>query len=169
MEWLRKVVLDPRTERFIMTVIILNAVVLGLETSKTIMESYGRVLEILDHIMLAIFVVELTARIAVHRLAFFRDPWSVFDFIVVAIALVPTTETFSVNQLDSADNNTQRYKPQPATTGVTLNVKPIHVGESYVTLDVEPTVLGIAGLASRAGSTLSPIATKRTAKTTVSA
>ena len=96
MDWLRKVVLDPRTERFIMVVIIANAVVLGLETSKTMMASYGRVLEILDHIMLGIFVVELTARIAVHRLAFFRDPWSIFDFIVVGIALVPTTETFSV-------------------------------------------------------------------------
>jgi len=40
--------------------------------------------------------VELTARIAVRRLAFFRDPWSVFDFVVVAISLVPATETFTV-------------------------------------------------------------------------
>ena len=96
MEWLRKVVEDPRTERFIMTVIILNAIVLGLETSKTVMASYGRLLEALDNIMLGIFVIELTARIAVHRLAFFRDPWSVFDFIVVAIAVAPTTENFSV-------------------------------------------------------------------------
>jgi voltage-gated sodium channel len=79
-----------------MAVIIANAVVLGLETSKTVMASYGRVLEILDHIMLAIFVVELAARIIVHRFAFFRDPWSVFDFVVVSIALVPATETFSV-------------------------------------------------------------------------
>ena len=46
--------------------------------------------------MLGIFVVELTARIIVHRWAFFRDPWSIFDFIVVGIALVPTTENFSV-------------------------------------------------------------------------
>ncbi|HZO46191.1 MAG TPA: ion transporter [Xanthobacteraceae bacterium] len=96
MEWLRKVVLDPRTERFIMVVIIANAVVLGLETSKTVMASYGRVLDILDHIMLGIFVVELTARIIVHRLAFFRDPWSIFDFVVVAIALVPATGNLSV-------------------------------------------------------------------------
>jgi voltage-gated sodium channel len=96
MEWLRSVVEDPRTERFIMGVIIANAVVLGLETSKTLMASYGRVLETLDHIMLVIFVIELTARIAVHRLAFFRDPWSVFDFLVVAIPVVPTTENFSV-------------------------------------------------------------------------
>jgi voltage-gated sodium channel len=96
MEWLRKVVLDPRTERFIIAVIILNAIVLGLETSKITMASYGRVLEILDHIMLGIFVIELTARIIVHRWAFFRDPWSLFDFVVVAIALVPATDSFTV-------------------------------------------------------------------------
>jgi voltage-gated sodium channel len=96
MEWLRKLVVDPRTERVVMTLIIVNAVILGLETSKPVMSSYGRVLEILDHIILGIFVIELTARILVHRWAFFRDPWSLFDFAVIAIALVPATETFSV-------------------------------------------------------------------------
>jgi len=79
-----------------MTLIILNAIILGLETSQSVMASFGRTLAILDHIILAVFVLELTARILVHRWAFFRDPWSVFDFIVVAIALVPATETFSV-------------------------------------------------------------------------
>jgi voltage-gated sodium channel len=96
MEWLRRVILDPRTERVIIGLIIINAVTLGLETSKAAMESFGPALVLIDHILLGIFVIELTARIAVHRLAFFRDPWSVFDFIVVAIALVPATETFSV-------------------------------------------------------------------------
>jgi voltage-gated sodium channel len=96
MEWLRKVVLDPRTERVIIALIIINAVTLGLETSKAAMESFGTALILIDHILLGIFVIELTARIAVHKLAFFRDPWSLFDFVVVAIALVPTTENFSV-------------------------------------------------------------------------
>ena len=41
-------------------------------------------------------MIEIAARMAVHRLEFFRDPWSVFDFLVVGIALVPATETFSV-------------------------------------------------------------------------
>src|SRR4249919_3279391 len=79
-----------------MSLIVVNAVILGLETSKTIMASYGWLLEILDHIILAVFVVEIAARVTVHRLAFFRDPWSVFDFVVIGIALVPATETFSV-------------------------------------------------------------------------
>src|SRR6476469_2740939 len=79
-----------------MSLIVVNAVILGLETSKTVTASYGGLLEILDHIILAVFVVEIAARVIVHRLDFFRDPWSVFDFIVIGIALVPATETFSV-------------------------------------------------------------------------
>jgi voltage-gated sodium channel len=93
---LRSIVEDPRTERVVMTLIIINAVILGLETSKTAMTAAGPLLDILDHIILAVFVVELTARIIVYRWAFFRDPWSIFDFIVVGIALVPASETFSV-------------------------------------------------------------------------
>jgi voltage-gated sodium channel len=79
-----------------MSLIVINAIILGLETSKTIMASHGWLLEILDHIILAVFVVEIAARVIVHRVAFFRDPWSVFDFVVIGIALVPATETFSV-------------------------------------------------------------------------
>jgi voltage-gated sodium channel len=94
--WLTTIVNDPRTERVIMSLIIVNAVVLGLETSKSAMASSGRFLQILDHIILAVFVVEIAARIVVHRWAFFRDPWSVFDFLVIGIALVPATEMFSV-------------------------------------------------------------------------
>jgi voltage-gated sodium channel len=46
--------------------------------------------------MLAVFVVEIALRIGAHRLAFFRDPWSVFDFLVTAVALVPAAGPFSV-------------------------------------------------------------------------
>jgi voltage-gated sodium channel len=94
--WLRTVVDDPRTERVIMGLIVVNAVILGLETSPTVMAAYGETLGWLDHAILAVFVVEIASRIVVHRLAFFRDPWSLFDFVVVGIALVPATETFSV-------------------------------------------------------------------------
>ena len=93
---LRAVVKDPRTERLVMTLIIINAVILGLETSDAVMASFGQFLEILDHIILWVFVIELAARIIVYRLAFFRDPWSVFDFLVIGIALVPATQTFTV-------------------------------------------------------------------------
>jgi voltage-gated sodium channel len=96
MERLRAIVTDPRTERVVMTLIFINAIILGMETYPRVTNAIGPLLDILDKIILGIFVVELAARIIVHRGAFFRDPWSVFDFIVIAIALVPATETFSV-------------------------------------------------------------------------
>jgi voltage-gated sodium channel len=95
-DWLRKIVDDPRTERVVMGLIIVNAVILGLETNRSLTPEFRHTLEVLDYIILGVFVIEIGARIVVHRLAFFRDPWSLFDFIVVGIALVPATETFSV-------------------------------------------------------------------------
>jgi len=53
-------------------------------------------LVLLDSLILAVFVAEIAARIYVHRAAFFRDPWSLFDFSVVAIALVPASGPFSI-------------------------------------------------------------------------
>ena len=94
--WLRTVVADPRTERVVMILIIINAIILGLETSPTVMARFGRRSNSSITSFSAVFVIELAARIFVHRLAFFRDPWSLFDFVVVVIALVPASETFSV-------------------------------------------------------------------------
>jgi voltage-gated sodium channel len=86
---------DPRTERVILTLII-NAIILGLETSPSAMAALGPVLIAIDRIVLTIFVLELAARLVVHRLSFLRDPWSVFDLAVVGIALVPATGALSV-------------------------------------------------------------------------
>src|SRR5690606_16226770 len=45
---------------------------------------------------LAIFVVELLLRLYAYRASFFRDPWSIFDLVVVAIALIPASGPFAV-------------------------------------------------------------------------
>jgi voltage-gated sodium channel len=95
-EWLRRIVDDPRTERAIMGLIVFNAVTLGVETSQTAMERFGTLLDVVDRIVIAVFVLELAARLAVQGGAFFRNGWNVFDFIVVGIALAPATEAFSV-------------------------------------------------------------------------
>ena len=80
----------------ILGLIIANAIVLGLETAPAVMGAYGHVLMALDKALLAVFVVEIVARLYALRGAFFRDPWSVFDFAVVAIALVPASGPFAV-------------------------------------------------------------------------
>ncbi|WP_421952386.1 ion transporter [Pelagibacterium sp.] len=85
-----------RWEQFIITVIIVNAITLGLETSPEVMAAIGPALMALDSIILALFVVEIVLRLYAHGLKFFRDPWSIFDFAIVAIALIPTSGPFTV-------------------------------------------------------------------------
>lgn len=86
---LRRFVESAGFQRFIIAVILLNAITLGLETSSAAMAAAGHVLAILDKFALAVFVVELALKLAVYRLAFFRQGWNVFDFLIVAISLAP--------------------------------------------------------------------------------
>lgn len=92
----REFVEHPRFQRFIIAVIIFNAITLALETSQRILANYGDLLHTLDYIALSIFVVELLAKFYAYGLRFFRDPWNVFDLVVVGIALVPATGPFAV-------------------------------------------------------------------------
>ncbi|RVU35721.1 ion transporter [Rheinheimera riviphila] len=82
--------------RFILTLILINAVLLGMETSAGLMAQYGPLLVSLDKLLLGIFVLELLLRIFAYRGAFFKDAWSLFDFAVVAIALIPASGPLAV-------------------------------------------------------------------------
>ncbi|MBQ1782673.1 MAG: ion transporter [Gammaproteobacteria bacterium] len=93
---LAQLLAHSRFQGTILALILLNAITLGLETSPEIMALVGTHILVLDKALLTIFVVELTLRLYVHRLAFFRDPWSLFDFTVVAIALIPASGPFAV-------------------------------------------------------------------------
>jgi len=86
----------PTVQNALIWLIVINAITLGLESDRDIMAQWGAWLVGLDHIILGIFVIEIGARLAVHRRAFFRDPWSVFDFFVVGIALIPASGPFAV-------------------------------------------------------------------------
>ncbi len=92
---LRQIVSSARWEKTVITIIVLNAITLGLETSSTVMTQAGTLLHTLDSIFLTIFVIEISLRIIAHGRSFWRDPWSLFDFAVVAIALLPATESLS--------------------------------------------------------------------------
>ncbi|MFD2759336.1 ion transporter [Gulosibacter faecalis] len=89
-------VLHPTVQNFVIVVIIVNAVALGLETSDAVMARVGGLLHALDLIALGIFVVELAAKMFALGRAFWRDGWNVFDFLVVAIALIPASGPLAV-------------------------------------------------------------------------
>lgn len=82
--------------KFITALILLNAVTLGLETDAEIMAAYGGIIHHIDRVILAIFVLELGLKFYAYRLSFFKSGWNIFDFMIVAIALVPASGAFSV-------------------------------------------------------------------------
>lgn len=93
---LQMLIEHARVQQFIIGLILINAVILGLETSPAIMESAGTMLISIDKVILSVFVLEILIRLYVYRLAFWRDPWSLFDFTVVTIALIPASGPFAV-------------------------------------------------------------------------
>ena len=72
---------------FIIALILINAVILGLETSPAIMERIGGALILINQVVLAVFVVEILVKLYAFGFRFFRSGWNVFDFLVVGIAL----------------------------------------------------------------------------------
>ena len=86
----------PGVTRFILAVILFNAVLLGLETSKPVMAAAGDVILTLDRICLAVFVAELALKLFALGGRFFRSGWNVFDLAVVGVALLPATGGLSV-------------------------------------------------------------------------
>jgi len=94
--WLKSVVEADLTRNLIIVLIVINAIVIGLETSPGAMEMAGPLLKAIDLFALSVFVLEIAAKLVIYRLAFFRDPWNVFDFAIVAAALLPSGAGFSV-------------------------------------------------------------------------
>ncbi len=95
-EGLAELVETARFRNFILAVIVVNAVVLGLETSATVMAVAGPLLKAIDALCLAIFVLEIALKLGAFRWTFFRDGWNVFDFLIVGISLLPAVEGLSV-------------------------------------------------------------------------
>lgn len=72
--------------------ILLNAVVIGLETYDSIDDDYGSLLAILNDVFLGLFTLEIAVRIAAfgnRPQRFFRSGWNVFDFLVIGLAYLP--------------------------------------------------------------------------------
>ncbi len=87
---------SPWVTHTVIALIVVNAVILGIETNPSLSPQTLSMLHAIDHALLAVFVVELLLKLAAHGWRFFRDPWNVFDFIIIGIALVPASDSLSV-------------------------------------------------------------------------
>jgi len=93
---LQAVVESRGFQRSLTTLIAINAITLGMQTSAMLMAAAGPLLTAVDNLILWIFVAEIVIKLFVYRTAFFRDPWNLFDFTVVGVALLPATGPLAV-------------------------------------------------------------------------
>jgi voltage-gated sodium channel len=91
-EWIE----SAPVQNVIIALILLNAVILGLQTSGNLMARAGEQLVLADQLILAVFVAEILIKLYAFGGGFFRRAWNNFDFIVVGIALVPASGPLAV-------------------------------------------------------------------------
>jgi voltage-gated sodium channel len=95
----RRIANNPRFQHLILGVIVVGAIVIGMETSATLTARYGAALVALEMLIQTIFVAEIAIRILAYwprPLLFFRNGWNLFDFVVVAASLLPQAGAFAM-------------------------------------------------------------------------
>ena len=78
----------------ITAIIVLNAMVLGLDTSAWLAARFGGWLTVANQVFLGVFVLEAGVKMTATwpRLTrYFKDGWNVFDFTVIVVSLLPST------------------------------------------------------------------------------
>lgn len=91
-EWVE----SSRVQILIISVILVNALVLGMETSTRIMSEWGALILAADKACLFIFVSELMVKIIAYQGRFWRSSWNLFDLVVILVALVPGAGPWAV-------------------------------------------------------------------------
>ena len=66
----------PSFQNTIISIILFNAIILGLETSQTVMTMAGPLVTAMDKICLTIFVVEIVLKLIAHDKRFFASGWN---------------------------------------------------------------------------------------------
>lgn len=94
-EYLRGIISGNVWSYCIAALIVINTIVLGMETYPKVMSVYGDLLIFIDRTILYVFIVEIILRFVAYRINFFKDSWSIFDLCVIGIALVPSQDAFS--------------------------------------------------------------------------
>ena len=80
-------VVHPNFEWFIMTCIILNTVAMGVKFFGQPYE-FTLVIEIINYIFSAIFIVEMILKLLGMGGAYFKNPWNIFDFSIVWLTIL---------------------------------------------------------------------------------
>lgn len=94
---LEKAIEGKTFRNMITTLIVVNAIVLGVLTySAQLPRGFVTTLEVFDKAVTIVFAIEILIKLFVYRLKFFSQGWNWFDFIVVGVSLAPGGQGFAV-------------------------------------------------------------------------
>ena len=92
-----KIIIESNITTTVITILILlNAVILGLETDDYFASKFGGILNWADKFILILFSFELFLKFYVYRIKFFHSGWNIFDLSIVIIAWLPTSGALTV-------------------------------------------------------------------------
>ncbi|MCD5380796.1 ion transporter [Candidatus Gracilibacteria bacterium] len=91
MKYLSNIVHHPYFDKFIISLIVINGVTLGLETSESLLTRFESFFHIFDIFVVSAFALEAFMKILVYRVSYFKNGWNLFDFTIVVISLLPTS------------------------------------------------------------------------------
>ncbi len=92
-----KIIIESSITTTLITILILlNAVILGLETDDYFASKFGATLNWADKFILILFSLELFLKFFVYRIKFFQSGWNIFDLSIVIIAWLPTSGALTV-------------------------------------------------------------------------
>lgn len=89
---LQRLIKSTGFQGFIIAVIVIAGVLVGLSTFPSVMERFGKTIEVLDAIVLGIFTIEIALKMTAlwpRPQRFFANGWNVFDFVIVAVCFIP--------------------------------------------------------------------------------
>ncbi|MFD8981897.1 ion transporter [Streptomyces sp. NPDC059564] len=88
----RRITEDPSFGMGVFVVILLNAGLIGAETYSGLADAHRQALQLAEDGCLTLFTLEMLLRLGAYAdrpKAFFRDPWNIFDLLIVASAFLP--------------------------------------------------------------------------------
>ncbi len=98
-EYCARLVKNKWFDRIIIALIIINAAILGFETSPELNATYGRLFGFINQFILGVFILEAVIKItavAPKVSKYFKNGWNLFDFSIILLSLIPATGQFAM-------------------------------------------------------------------------
>jgi len=93
-----KLVTNKRFEAGVMVIILLNVIAMALEHDK-MSTTMKDTLNYVNLTFVSIFTIECLMKLLALRLYYFKEPWNVFDFVIVVVSVLSKKESYFERRL----------------------------------------------------------------------